>query len=392
MKKHIIILALLIFVSSLVPVTAGHSNDEVIPVYAADGRVEYIMSGDAEAYYKAGWYSEPVSTMYALDGRTLVVPDRDIPAYLNVGWYENPVILLYSEDGRQLIVNKADTEAYLAVGWYTEPVKRLYASDGRQCVVGVSQVDAYLAVWWYANIDDVSRIMVSPDGKEERVFASYYAYYFSLGYTIKNSRVIDPSKPMVALTYDDGPSIHTNRILDCLQLHGAAATFFEVGNNVVNYPQITKRAFDAGMEIGNHSYSHPNFNTMSVSAALNQIASTSVAISNATGGYVPRLMRPPYGNITKELCAKIEQPSIHWSIDTRDWATRNAWQTINSVLNSVKDGDIILMHDVYSQTAEATETIVPALIERGFQLVTVSELSLYKNQPLSPGVKYHSIR
>ena len=106
----------------------------------------------------------------------------------------------------------------------------------------------------------------------------------------------------------------------------------------------------------------------------------------------PTLTRPPYGSYNKTVSSCAQTPIILWSIDTLDWKNRNATVVTDSVLSKVKDGDIILLHDIHDTTATATEDIVPALIERGFQLVTIDELAYYKNKTLLPGVAYSRIK
>lgn len=390
MKKYYVMFGSLILCFILfMPV---FSTDGIVSIYAPDGREAQVLSGEAESYFLLGWYPEPVCTMYSTDGKTIVVTKREMKNYLSEGWYEKPVSIIYSVDGRQAVVYRTEIEAYLIVGWYSEPPIKLYASDGRECIVVESQRNAYVSLGWYENIDDVSKIMISPEGVEERIYSDFYSDKFSEGYIVKNERVIDPLKPMIALTYDDGPSIYTRRILECLQLNNSTATFFSVGNNVEIHPQITQMAYRAGMEIGNHSYSHPNFNAISVEEALKQISDASEKIAIATGGFFPELMRLPFGNINKELSSVMNMPDIHWSLDTLDWKSRNGWEIIKSVMDNVKDGDIILMHDVYKETADATEIIVPALVKQGFQLVTISELAQYRNCILTPGTRYYSFK
>ena len=131
------------------------------------------------------------------------------------------------------------------------------------------------------------------------------------------------------------------------------------------------------MEIGNHTANHPKLTSLSSSGVASEINSNATYIENAIG-IRPTIVRPPYGSYSSSTISAAGTPFILWSIDTLDWKTRNADSTVNAVLSKVKDGDIILMHDLYSQTAAATERIVPALIERGFELVTVSELAELK--------------
>ncbi len=205
----------------------------------------------------------------------------------------------------------------------------------------------------------------------------------------------DPKKPMVALTFDDGPGAYTTRLLNCLKNNNAVATFFLVGSSVPSYPNAIKQMAAQGCEIGSHSYSHPAFTTLSSAGRQSQVQRTSAAIRNACGKN-PTVFRLPYGDghSSSYVLSDLGLPSIYWSIDTRDWAnTGNPQHTINAVLGSVRDGDIVLMHDIHHSSVVAAETIIPALIKRGYQLVTVSELAKYKgNTTLQAGRTYYNFR
>ncbi len=198
---------------------------------------------------------------------------------------------------------------------------------------------------------------------------------------------IDPSKPMVALTYDDGPSSYTAQILDILEKCNARATFFEVGIRVGQYPNTVKRIAGMGCELGNHSYDHANLGIADAAKVQSELSQTDSKIKGLTMK-APALVRPPYGSIGSNLKSYAKRPLILWSIDTLDWKTRNASSVYQSVMNHVKDGDIILMHDLYASTVEASKRIIPDLVAKGYQLVTVSELAQYKKVTLRAGEKY----
>lgn len=199
----------------------------------------------------------------------------------------------------------------------------------------------------------------------------------------------DPSKPMVALTFDDGPSKKTERILDVLEQYGAHATFFVVGIQLEKFPEIVKRASDLGCEIGNHTYNHKNLTKISPDEMREQINGVNRLVLEATGKE-PAMVRPPYGAGIKDetVKANVAYPLIMWTIDTLDWSTRDTQSTLEAIRKDVKDGSIVLMHDLYDPTAAAVETIVPELIEQGYQLVTVSEMFAAKGIALEPGKYY----
>ncbi len=203
-------------------------------------------------------------------------------------------------------------------------------------------------------------------------------------------RYIDPNKPMVALTYDDGPRPRsTNRILDCLEKYDSVATFFELGYLAKSYPDCIRREVAIGCEVANHSWDHPNLATLSGGGVANQINSTNNTIFNICG-VKPKLLRPPYGSYNSTVRNNCGLPIIIWSIDTLDWKYRDASYVTSVIKNQVTDGSVILMHSIYDSTAAATEAIVPWLISRGYQLVTVSELAEARGINLQSGAAYHS--
>lgn len=217
------------------------------------------------------------------------------------------------------------------------------------------------------------------------------------GSKIKQSiviRVIDPRKPMVALTFDDGPSYtYTSKIVNQLKKYDGRATFFVLGSQLedVRVHSLIKKSFTYGNEIASHTYNHKQLSALPVSDIKWESEATKSAIKKITGSN-PLLTRPPYGAYNDTVKANVDTPLILWSIDTRDWQTRNANSTVSAVLNSVKDGDIVLMHDIYDATACAAERVIPELINRGYQLVTVSELATYKKVQLLQGESYSAIR
>lgn len=201
---------------------------------------------------------------------------------------------------------------------------------------------------------------------------------------------IDPEKPMLALTFDDGPSKYTEQILDVLEKYESRATFFEVGNRVASYPETVKRIVALGSEIGSHSYSHPSLGSASKSKIKSQLNQTDRALKEIIGKKTT-LLRPPYGSVGENLRKYADKPFILWSVDTQDWKSRNAQKVASHVMSHASDGDIILMHDLYDSTAEAVTRIVPKLIKKGYQLVTVSELAQYRGIALENGKSYVKI-
>jgi len=209
----------------------------------------------------------------------------------------------------------------------------------------------------------------------------------------KKSSTIDPNKPMIALTFDDGPSSSaTTRILNVLEKYNARATFFVVGSRVDSYSYQIKRAYDLKCEIGNHTYNHSTLTKCSASTIKSELSSTDAKVKAITG-VSPVIMRPPGGSYkTDTVRNNTAYPIIMWSVDTRDWESRNATSVVNHIKSHAYDGAIILMHDLYDSTATATETIVPWLISQGYQLVTVSEMMEAKGIKMQNGVAYSSAK
>lgn len=200
-------------------------------------------------------------------------------------------------------------------------------------------------------------------------------------------------KPLVALTFDDGPDgKQTEELLEVLKANGARATFFVVGKQVEKHPELLKKMVDYDCEIGNHTYSHANLNNLSEKALNKEIETTNKLIEQATDGYRASLMRPPFNNCNNKVKDMLKQPIIQWSIDTLDWKHKNISKTIEIVLDRVSDGSIVLMHDIHNSSVEAAKILIPKLIESGYDLVTVSEMAQIKGEQLNPHNKYSRIR
>ncbi len=204
------------------------------------------------------------------------------------------------------------------------------------------------------------------------------------------TRQLDSSRPMVALTFDDGPNTSVgNQIMDCLAQYGGKATFFMVGSRVPTHAAEVQRMVAEGHEVANHTMNHKylqKLDAAQIQAEVNQCNDTIQAVCGAR----PALLRLPGGNHNATVLANTHMPMIQWNIDTRDWKTRNADQTVEAVLGHVKNGDIVLMHELYSQTGEAALRIIPELVNRGYQLVTVSELAAARGRGLEAGKLYFS--
>lgn len=201
-------------------------------------------------------------------------------------------------------------------------------------------------------------------------------------------RKIDKNKPMIALTFDDGPSNKTtNKILDILEKNNSVATFFVVSRRIEKDSEILKRMDSLECQIGNHTANHKDLTKLSKEQIKSEIDIVNNKLKKAIGKE-SSMVRVPYGATNDNVKQVIEYPIIMWNVDTKDWQSKNAKSIEKEVLGKVKDGDIILMHDLYDSTAQACEVVIPKLIEQGFQLVTVEELLEYKGIEVKNGVKY----
>lgn len=193
-------------------------------------------------------------------------------------------------------------------------------------------------------------------------------------------RSVKTDSMQIAITFDDGPHPRlTPEILDILDRYGIKSTFFMVGVNVENYPETAKEVLLRGHEVGNHTYSHHGLWQLSEEDVERELVRCEEVLEELCE-YRPHLFRPPQGAINERIehCSAVnDYKLILWSLDTRDWENKNTEQIVERVLSSISPGDIILMHDyigTHSKTPEALEILLPRLIERGFEPVTVSRL------------------
>ncbi len=185
---------------------------------------------------------------------------------------------------------------------------------------------------------------------------------------------IDPDDKVVALTFDDGPNPSTTgQILDALEQYGGVATFFLLGQLAEEYPETVQRIYESGNEIGNHSYDHADFKQISTDAMMDEVDSTNQIIYDIVGAR-PIIVRPPYGNITDSMAEEIGRACILWTVDPEDWKYKDTEIDYDNVMSVVRDGDIVLMHDIYQPTADAAVRIIRDLTDQGYKLVTVTQL------------------
>lgn len=203
---------------------------------------------------------------------------------------------------------------------------------------------------------------------------------------------LDASKPMVALTFDDGPNgIVTKKIIATLNKYHQKATFFCVCNRIPKYnnADVVKRAYVSGNQIASHTYGHVILTSLkSPNSIKRQVTQANQVIKDVIG-CEPTALRPPGGFVNDKVKKSVDLPLIGWSIDTEDWKSRNCHKILLKC-QSIEDGDIVLMHDLYPTTAQAVAKLVPRLVKKGYQLVTIDELFYYKKIRLENGKIYYN--
>lgn len=186
-----------------------------------------------------------------------------------------------------------------------------------------------------------------------------------------------------ALTFDDGPVSGTNDLLDVLAARGAPATFFVVGSNVENHPEIMRRMVAEGHAVGNHTKDHPQLTRLDAGAIRRELTETDDAIEVATGQR-PTILRPPYGaynETVSRVAGELGMSLVLWNVDPEDWKDRDSAVVARRVLAQTRNGSIVLSHDIHPSTREAYAAIVDGLLAEGFTLVTVPQLFGGQLQP-----------
>lgn len=253
--------------------------------------------------------------------------------------------------------------------------------------------------WWYAVSDRTyyQNGFAEIEGKTYHFDASGYMSVDwtpigGKGYYFDENGVYDETADasmMIAMTFDDGPGKHTGELLDILAQYDAKASFFLQGVNIEqNGGEAIARMSAEGHLIGNHSYDHPNMRKLSAEDAAAQFRKTDDLIAPFNNGVGAAAVRFPFGNKTEELEQIAARPCFMWDVDTLDWKTQNVQANVQAVLDGVKPGQIILMHDTYQSTVESCRTIIPELVNRGYQLVTLETLAAAKGVELKNGVTY----
>lgn len=212
-------------------------------------------------------------------------------------------------------------------------------------------------------------------------------------YQNEDGSVIDSTKKLIAITFDDGPGPYTSRLIDILNNNKAKSTFFMLGKNLENYKNTVLKAHNSGMEIAYHSYAHQNFKRQELEEVISDLNYSNEILKSITGDTF-HLIRPPYGSINDEIKDALDNVFILWDIDTNDWQKKNkdVDYLTNYTLEKVNDGDIILFHDIHLTSVDTMEKLLPLLYVNGYQVVTVSELAKNAGKSLEVHHIYRSIK
>jgi peptidoglycan/xylan/chitin deacetylase (PgdA/CDA1 family) len=194
---------------------------------------------------------------------------------------------------------------------------------------------------------------------------------------------IDPTRPVVALTFDDGPNdYYTLKILDVLYENQCEATFFINGMNIRGNEDVLSKIVHEGHELSNHTYHHLDLTTLKENEIVEEIVLTQKTVTEVLGEYKLSYVRPPYGSYDEAVIQAIPYPIALWSLDSMDWELTDSDEISELVVNNIKDRDVIIMHDKSDYTVEAVKKIIPKLKENGYQFVTLTDLYHYRNDYL----------
>ncbi|MBO4245911.1 MAG: polysaccharide deacetylase family protein [Bacilli bacterium] len=311
------------------------------------------------------------------------------------GYYNGKLInidkIFKSEEAYQLFINKTKEMCYLKY-----PV---FACDDLMTNGNMSYeiLDNKINVYFNKSelLKDVNEDYFVEVNYHELIVddADILNYVFSLdtNYTNPNTYKINPNKPTIAFTFDDGPGPYTKEIVDNLVSYHYKATFFVVGNRLGKYGDVLKYQYKKGMEIGNHSYDHSSLPKLKNGKLESNINATNEAINNLIGEK-PFLIRPPYGAINDYVKESLPNAFILWNVDTNDWLYRDADYVKNYILTHASDGDVILMHDIHQTSKEGVINVLKDLYLRGFQVTTVSELASIKGKTLEQHSAYRGFK
>lgn len=227
--------------------------------------------------------------------------------------------------------------------------------------------------------------------KFTKITAVLLAVLLLVGIMPPNAQAVGSTK-LIALTFDDGPSAaNTGRLLDGLKARGAHVSFFMTGQNAKRNPSLVKRAYEEGHQICSHTYDHALLTNLKNSDIKSQLDKTNKILDDAIGYDLSYCLRPPYGGYNDRVLSTANTPCYYWSVDTRDWESRNANSAYNMFLRYARDGSIVLMHDLYGTTVTAALNAIDTLQKQGYEFVTLSELQVRRGITPTAGKIYFDV-
>jgi peptidoglycan/xylan/chitin deacetylase (PgdA/CDA1 family) len=376
-----IILGVLLFI--LFPITLYCSGNKM-SVFLEQTTIEKIIEENSDLLLKVNkdydkftyleFSSDDNFVTYFIDNKT--GEENELSYYLKPNTYDD-----FNNKINELIYLKYPT--FIASSLTSDDVIRTYQIKDNEIIIYFSnyQIDP--------EVDEKLFIRVNYN---EIVDYLDFTLVLDKSYEVEDGYVYNSDAKTVALTFDDGPNgDKTREIVDILKDNKAHATFFMVGNKMSSGASTIKYVLENGNEIGSHSYDHTNMKRKSLEVVKKNEEKTQNIYYGITGEYL-KYTRPPYGSINSKIKDNLDTIFITWSLDTEDWLHRDKNYIVDYVMENVKDGDIILMHDSYSSTVEAVRELLPKLYREGYQVVSVSELANLKDRTLSTHNIYRSLK
>lgn len=272
---------------------------------------------------------------------------------------DNYKIVMFGKDYIQLIIEPKKVNSY-----------------NRELVVNIN----YNEVAMYLNKEYFTDINVN---KEEMVKSEIPQI---------RDKMLFRDKKLVALTFDDGPSYDkTQRLLDELDKRNARVSFFMLGEQVAKQYELVKKIYIKGHTIGSHTYDHKQLTKLKINEIRYEVDYTNEIIKNITGEDV-KYLRPPYGSYNKEMLESIDMSFILWSVDVEDWKLKDEEKIKNYIIDNVKDGDIVLLHDIHSETIDGVIKAIDELQNKGYAFVSIDELISFKNIIIEKNTVYRYFR
>lgn len=300
-----------------------------------------------------------------------------------------------------------DADGVIASGWQELENGKSYFSQEGTMTTGWQEIDGSM---YYFDADGIMQTgWLETDGKKyyldedgtmtvgtKKIGIVLYTFAEDGTLTSEESH-IDPTKPMLALTFDDGPGEKTMDLLNALEQYDAHATFFMCGTSLsrtdIDIAGILHKMDDIGCDTSDHTMTHPKLDLLTAEQVVQEVQGVSNIIQSYLGHGAVSL-RPPYGRgiHTDTVTQNVGLPMIYWSVDTLDWKTKSKEETVKAILEQARDGEIILLHDIHDWSVEAAIEAIPQLMEQGYQLVTVSEMAAARGITLENGVTYFNFR